>query len=882
MKNKLAELGRRLLALFHGGQFDADLKEEMRLHQELCEQEQVERGLSPEEAHYSAQRRFGNKLVLREESREMWGWNWLETFLQDVRYGLRQLRRNQGFTAIAVFTLALGIGATTAIFSMVNGVLLRPLPYRQPGTLVSVQDEGHRIGNPVSYPDFFDWQRQNHVFTGIASYHPAEFILTGAGEPLHIQAMTASAGLFGLLEVRPQLGRGFEPQDDQRGSNVVVLSHVLWSQHFGSDRSIVGRSIVLDNKSFTVIGVTPTGFEFPPIGRVDLWTSVAVDREAQSNIMTGRGYHSLGVIARLKPGISLVTARTDMDLVARRLASQYPETNAEETSVRLMPELDRVVGSVRAPLLIVLGVVVGVLLIACVNVANLLLARNTTRQKEIALRAALGASRWRVFRQLLNEGLLLSMLGGSLGILFSGWGTQLLLRLAPEDLPRISHVGMDWRVLLFAIALSLATGLLFSSVPAGKASKTDLSESIKAASQAPLQRASQGTIRSALVAVETALALLLLIGAGLLISSYLRLVHVDPGFDPRDLLTFGLDLPSPPYTDAEAMAFVNQLLPRLRAVPGVQSSATDWALPFSGDNPSTGMEFEGRTFAPGHTPGARIDAVTPDYFRTMGIPLLRGRGFTNHDRANTLPVVLINNAFARRFYPNEDPIGRRIRPSYTTTSTFPWRTVVGVVGNAKLGGLAEKFQPELYMPYAQVPIFNVVIVKTQGKPLRLAPAARTVVASLDKNVPVYGIEPMEDYLASSEARNRFSTLLLGLFGVVALAMAAAGIYGVVSYSVSQRTHEIGIRMALGAQKSDVLRLVVGQGMSPSLIGLGIGIAGAFGLTRSLSSMLYEVKPTDPTTFTAVSLILIGVALLASYIPARRATKVDPMVALRYE
>jgi predicted permease len=868
--------------LFRRARTEKQLDAELRLHLEQQIADYIATGMTPEEARRRARLEFGGLEQMKEECRDVGAGRFLETLIQDVRYGLRQLRRNPGFTAVAIITLAFGIGATTAIFSAVNGILLRPLPYPRSDRLVSVQQVGPGIGNPASYPNCFDWQAQNHVFSGMASYHGREFTLTGAGEPLHVQAETVSAGLFGLLEVKPFKGRGFEPQDDQRGANVVVLSHSLWAGRFHSDRSVVGRSVALDNKSFTVIGIMPAGFQFPPTGHTDLWTSVAVDRESGSNIMTGRAYTTLSVIARLRPGVTLAGAQADMDVIARRLAKKYPQSDARQTTVRITPELSRVVENVRLPLLIILGVVVGVLLIACANVANLSLARNVTRGREIAVRSALGAHRARLFRQLLSESLLLALLGGAAGIGLAAWGAQALVHVAPENLPRIQRVSADWRVFIFALVLSLVAGALFGTLPALASSRTSLAESLKEAGPASSHGVSQGRLRGGLVIGEIALALMLLVGAGLLISSYLRLDHVDPGFDPHNLLTFSLDLPSPPYTFAAQQHFVDQLLPRLRNLPGVRSAAVDWTLPFSGVYDSAGVDLEGRKFAPGYTPSIRLDALTPGYFRTMRIPLLRGRRFNDRDAASSLPVAIVNEAFALKYFPNENVVGKRIRPSISVGSTTPWREIVGVVGNTKLKGLAENFEPEYYLPFGQFPIFSTIVLRTRDKPLTMVPAVRTVIASMDRNLPVYDVSTMENYLSSSVARSRFSTLLLGLFGALALLLAAVGIYGVVSYSVSQRTHEVGIRIALGADRQDVLQLILRRGMVLALIGVAIGVPAALGLTRFLSSLLYDVKPTDPRTFIAVALIMLGVALLACYIPARRAAKVDPMVALRHE
>ncbi|HKF53667.1 MAG TPA: ABC transporter permease [Candidatus Acidoferrales bacterium] len=863
-------------------QDDQRLKEEIAEHVALQTAENLRAGLSPAQARRQALLKFGAVESMTEDYRSERRFLSFDTLLQDLRFALRMLRKSPGFTLVAVLTLALGIGVNTAIFSVIDAVLLRPLPYPNPGGLISVQEAGRGVGNSVSYPDFFDWQAQNHVFSSMASYHADEFTLAGVEEPTHVLALFTSADLFKVLQVSPLLGRTFQPEDDQRGHDVAILSYSLWHGVFHASPDIVGRSISLNNERFTVIGVMPEGFQFPPTSHRDLWVSTAIDRESRSNIMTGRGYNILNVIARLRDGTSLASAQTEMNLIARRLAQQYPKNNAKRTTVKMVPEIERIVGSVRASLFLILGAVIGVLLIACVNLANLSLARNLVREKEIAVRAAVGASRSRLFRQLFTESILLSLLGGAAGIALAAWGTQELVRFAPQDLPRITQVGLDWPVLAFASLLSIGTAIVFGSVPAFRASKTNSAVSLKDAGQTSSQGISQLRLRSGLVIAETALAMLLLIAAGLLVSSYKRLVSAPLGFTPAGLLTFTFDLPSPPYTTPQTVNFINELLPRLRALPGATAVAADWSLPFSGTGVSTGLSFEGRTFAPGNTPMSVVDAITPDYFQTMGIPLLKGRLFTDADNSASRPVVIINDAFAQRYFPNENPVGKRIQPSFSVTNDYPWREIVAVVGNTKMGDLSEDFQPEFYMPFAQIPNYNAFVLKVQGDPLTLVSAVRATVASLDKNLPLYGIQTMDGYLASSVAARRFLTLLLGLFATLALVLATVGIYGVMAFSVSRRTRELGIRMALGADKASVMQLVLWQGARLALVGVAIGIAAALALTRVVANFLFEIRATDPVTYAAVAFLLVVVALFACYIPARRAMKVDPLAALRHE
>ncbi len=873
----------RLRSLLRRHAVETELDDELRDHIARKTALYMARGTDPGNARRQALLDLGGAEQVKEICRDQRRVAWLQDLLGDARYGSRQLRRSPGFAAAAVITLALGIGATTAIFSVVNGVLLEALPYPESNQLVSLRQRSPNTIGPVSYPNFFDWQAQNHVFTAMATYHGSPFTLTGEGQAVHVEASIVSSSLFQVLRANPLLARTFEPQDDRAGANaVVVLSYPFWRQVFHSNRSIVGRSITLDNHTFTVVGVMPPGFEFPPDSREDLWTSMAADRESGSNIMTGRGFCSLGVVARLKPGVNPTEARADMDVIARRLATAYPQYDAGQTSVDISPEIDSVVGDAGLELLTLLGVVGGVLLIACVNVASLSLARNLGRRKEVALRAALGAQRSRVFRQFLTESVSLALLGGATGMILAVWGTKGLVALASKVLPRMANVGMDWRVLAFGAALSLLTGIVFGLAPALQASHTNLVDSLKEAARSLSPGASPRRLRSALVVVETALALMLLIGAGLLISSYLRLTRVNPGFNPDSLLTFHLDLPAPPYTDAATLRFLDTALLRLRALPGVQDAASGWNSPFAGGDSYAGFEIEGRRYPSGDTPSARADAVTPGYFRTMGIPLLRGRTFNAQDDATGSPVIIVNQAFAQQYFPGESALGKRIQPGVSKGGGTPWREIIGVVGNVKQLSLAESFAPEYYLPVAQLALFGTVVVRTTGDPLRMVSAVRATIASLDKNVPLYDVRPMDDHLSATVAENRLNTMLLGLFGALALLLAALGIYGVVSYTVSQSRHEIGIRMALGAERGDVLIHVLAQGLKLALIGTAMGISGAFAATRYLASFLYAVNPTDPATFAAAALVLVGAALLASYIPARRATRIDPVVALRNE
>ena len=814
----------------------------------------------------------------------------MNTLLQDIRFGLRMLLKSPSVSIVATIALALGIGANTAIFSVVNAVLLRPLPFPDPESLVSLfetnLERGQQRGSH-SYPNFLDFRAQNTVFENVASYHGGDFIMTGRGEPVRLEGSVVTANLFPLLGIQPILGRTFLPDEDKptETGRVVVISHQLFQQRFGGDPSIINQRITLDGISFTVIGVMPASFEFPIQNNpVELWTTIAGDASGSEPITTQRGAHFLAVIARLKHGVTKDQAQAELTTIASRLEQQYPDTNTRR-SLRLEPALTALVGDVRPALLILLGAVACVLLIACANVANLLLARATSRHKEMAIRSALGASRVRVIRQLLTESVLLSLLGGGIGLLLAVWWSDLLVALGKEDIPRAVHVGIDWRVLGFTLGVSLLTGLIFGLAPAFHSSKTELVESLKEGARGTSEGGRRNQVRNVLVVVELAIAVILLVGAGLLMQSLWRLQKVNSGLQPENVLTFNVLLPEVKYNSDKQAQFYVDLKQRLESTPGVQSASVILPLPLSGDRFGISFEIDGRPLPPKDHPSADFFAAGVGYFKTMGIPILKGRDFEDRDKHGSTPVIIITDTFARQYFPNEDPIGKRIKPGIGTyeNEDNPMREVIGVVGDIRNRSLNTEPKPAYYVPQTQVPFSQlVVVVKTTGEPHSLISAATKQVAAMDQDIPLFIVKSMPEYLSSSVAAPRFSTTLLAIFAAVALVLTIVGLYGVMSYSVAQRTNEIGIRLALGAQSRDVLLMMVRQGGMLILLGLAIGLAGAFALTRLIASLLFGVTAKDPITFGAVAVLLAIVALLACYIPALRATKVDPMDALRCE
>jgi putative ABC transport system permease protein len=813
----------------------------------------------------------------------------MNTLLQDIRFGLRMLLKSPSVSIVATIALALGIGANTAIFSVVNAVLLRPLPFPNPDSLVAVFETVPHLGRnrgSHSYPNFFDVRAQSTVFERISCYHSSDFIMTGRGEPARLQGAVVTADVFPLLGVQPMLGRTFLPDEDKLSETgrVVVLSHSLFQQRFGGDPSILNQSITLDGIRFTVVGVMPPTFEFPiQNDPVELWTTIAGDASGEEPVTNQRGAHFLRVIARLKSGVSQEQAQAELTTIGARLEQQYPDTNTRR-SLRAEPALTAIVGDIRPTLMILLGAVACVLLIACANVANLLLARATSRHKEMAIRSALGASRVRVIRQLLTESVLLSIIGGGVGLLLAVWWSDLLVALGKDDIPRAIHVGMDWRVLGFTLGVSLLTGLIFGLAPAFHSAKTELVESLKEGSRGSTAGRFANFVRKALVVVELGLAVLLLTGAALLIQSLWRLQKVNSGLQPENVLTYNVVLPEIKYkTERQAQFFID-LQKRLQTTPGVVSTSFVYPLPLSDDRFMISFEIDGRPMAPKDHPAADFFTTGVGYFKTMGIPIVRGRDFEDRDKQGSTPVVIVTEKFAREYFPNEEVIGKRIRPGISTTDEeTPWREIVGVVGDVRNRGLNTDSPSAYYVPQTQVPFTQLVgVVKTSNDPRSLISAVTKEVAAMDQDVPLFAVKSMEEYLSASVAGPRFSTTLLSIFAAVALVLTIVGLYGVMSYSVAQRTNEIGIRLALGAQSRDVLLMIVKQGGVLILLGLAIGLGGAYALTRLIASLLFGVTAKDPFTFAAVAVLLAVVALLACYLPALRATKVDPMDALRCE
>ena len=810
----------------------------------------------------------------------------MTTFIQDLRYGLRMLAKNPGFTAVAVLTLALGIGANTAIFSVVNGVLLRPLPYADPGRLMTVYETSREFGQmSVAYPNFLDWRRENHAFTDIAAYRGDDFNFTGSGQPEHLRGEFVSASLLPVLGVNPLLGRNFMPQEDREGaSGVVMLTYGLWKRRFGADPNILGKTMTLNARSYKVIGVLPSDFGFRR--RAELYVPIAQYLSIELN--DRENHPGLNVVGRLKPDVTMAAAQAEMTSIGRALAQQYPKTNGGH-GVAVVEMKDDMVGHIRPTLLLLLGAVGCVLLIACANVANLLLARSTARSREFAIRVALGADRPRVVRQPLTESVLLALGASVFGLMLADWGTRLVLAAVPNSLPRSQEIGLDPHVLLFTLALSVLTGVLFGLAPAFHSSNVNPQESLKEGARG--SGGGRHRAEGVFVALEVGLAVVLLAGAGLMIQSIWRLWRVDPGFNTRHLLTTQVALsPTVMASPAAIRLAYQQLLDRVASIPGVQSASIASLIPLS-DSDSEMSFWLGRELQPpqDQMSSALFYIGTSDYLRVMGIPLREGRFFTAQDTLASTPVVVIDDVMAKHLFPGQDAVGKQ----FNLIVVGPVQ-IVGVVGHVKHWGLdsddTAKIRDEIYFPFLQIPdkfmsetVAGLTLaLRTAPDPLSVLSAVRAQVAGPTEDQPISRVQTMEQIISGSLAERRFTMLLLIIFASTALVLAAVGIYGVMSYAVSRRTHELGVRLALGASRREILRLVVGEGMVLAAIGTAVGLTAALGLTRLMGSLLYGVRPADPATLAAVSLLLAGIALLACYIPAWRATKVDPLVALRYE
>jgi predicted permease len=884
----LSKLTLRFRSLLRRESVDHELDAELRFHLDRQIAANIAAGMPPDEARHAARRQFGGVDQIREECRDMRKVNWLQDLAQDIRYGVRVLAKSPGFATIAILTLALGIGANTAIFSVVYAVLLKPLPFPDPSQLVFLFEAKPQEGIPsagISYDNLTEIRAQNHAFTQLAGLTTHELTLTGRGEPAAIDIAGVTPELFGVLGDTPLIGRTFLPEDGNQGAApVAILSENQWRSRFASDPNVIGSSIDLDHRSFTIVGVMPSepGILFTPRS-IQAWIPLARDPLFGAWIPK-QGLRFLGVVGRLKPGTPVAVAQAEMDTVAMRLAKKFPAENSGWV-IRLRPLQQAIVGNVRTALLVLVGAVALVLLIACANISNLLLARATSRAREISLRIALGAGRARIVRQLLTESAILGLLGGTAGVLVAYWGTHALISFLPANIPQVHAIHVDASVLCFALLLSIVASFVFGLAPALCAASSNLHTSLKEDAGRSGEGGTPRLARSFLAVAEVALAMVLLVAAGLLVRSFSTLTAVNPGFDATHVVTAEIQLPRFQYSAPEQWsAFGDELLRRLQSQPGMRDTAIGIPLPLNSQG-SAPVPFEivGHAALQKGTPEiADYVAVSPDYFRVMEIPLLRGRLFTQQDNSSMPRLTIINEAFAHQFFANEDPIGKQLNFSFRPNPGVP-RQIVGVVGDVRDVSLSQDPGPMMYVPFDQAPLWGAeVVVRSNLSPGAIAATIRHEVDQIDKDLPVTGVVSMSDLLGASVAQPRFRTWLLGLFGVMALVLAAAGIFGVISYSVSRRVHEIGIRVTLGATPSDVLRLIMGETAKLIFIGLVVGIAASLALARFLSTLLFTVRATDPLTFGVVAALLALVGLAASYIPTRRAMRVDPLVALRHE
>ena len=870
---------------------DAELDEELASHLRMAIADRIARGEQPEEAARAARLEMGNPGVIKEVTRDMWGWTTVEQVAQDIRYACRVLRKSPGFTLVAVITLALGIGANTAMFSVINAVLLRPLAFPQPDRLVAVSDVDFRRLDrsiSVSYPNFFDWRARAHVFEHLSSYRNSDVTVADGARARHIDGAVVSAEFFSTLGVQPALGRAFRLEEERAGSDVVVIGDALWREQFGGVRDAIGRTLRINGRPFTVVGVMPPRFRFPVTVPVpQLWITLAEDARSEGPddepITAQRGAHFLRVIGRLGGAATVASAQTELDVIAATLAREYPNDNAQR-GVRVVSQLETLVGSRRQLLLMLLAAVACVLLIACVNLANLLLARGNGRTREISLRTALGASARRIVSQLLTESVVLTLAGTACGLPLAYAAIGLLVRLSPVDIRGLDEVTIDGVVLVFTVAVAAASALVFGIVPALQASRTEPTVGLQGTMRTSAGRW-QRRVRSALVVAETSIGVVLLVVAGLLLRNFNRLLNTSPGFDPQRVVTARFTLPDVRYPYPKKIAFYEELLAEIGAMSGVQAIGATAPLPLSGSRYGISFQQSGAAVSPAHQASAGFAMVSPGYFHTMRIPLVQGREFSPADNDAAPRVLIVNESFARTYFPGMNPIGQRIKPGLSTTEKeTPWREIVGVVGDIKQRTLTESNSPAYFVPYAQGLISALyLVVRTTGDSGQgIVEEIRRAVTRRDPELALYDVRPLDVYLATSVATDRFQTLLLAVFAAVGLVLTAIGLYGVVAYGVAQRTREFGIRLALGARPGEVRGMVVRSGIALAGIGLTIGIVTAAMATRALASTLNGIDPLDPVTFGAVAAVLFVVAMIASYVPARRATRVDPIRALRVE
>jgi predicted permease len=864
-----------------------DLSEEIQQHLDEKTEALMAEGMSRADAEYAAKQEFGNVTRINERGREAWMWPLTESLWADARFAIRQLMKNPGFALTAIFTIALGIGATTAIFSLVNAVLLRPLPFPQPERLMWIALQDHSlpgvVPETVSYPDYFDWRAQNHSFLGMASFAQSGVILQQNSGAQRMDGQVVSSNFFQVLGAAPMLGRDFRPDDEKPGNRAVMLSYALWQSNFGAARDIAGKTIRMDDESFVVAGVMPRGFQFPMENPGPaLWKSIADDADGTTPKTVQRGFNVLSVIGRLKDGVTQEQAKADMSMIAGNLARAYPDHDKPFYSALVAPELEHMTGDVRPALRILFGAVTLMLLIVCANVAGLLMARGSRRGAEFALRMAVGASRTAIVRQLLVESITLSVLGGAAGVALAYGLVHATVRLMPLDIPRMNSASIDASVLLFDLVVSLVAGVVFGLLPALRMARSAPARALREGPRTVAGGRGQNRIHNGLAIAQTAIGMVLLIGSGLLVRSFIRILNVDPGFDAKHVLTLRVAASFLKLKHDEHFLFFQQMLARIATVPGVQSVSAGWPLPMSPSSASISFNIQGRPVAEGDEPSESAGIAMPGYFETMRTPLIAGRTFDDRDGLKGQPTIVINQAFAKKYFAHENPLGHRIQVRVSDdVFEHPVREVVGVVGDIKHKGLTAEDEPQYYLPFAQAVITNpYVVIRTSVEPASVQSGVDAAIHELDKGVPVYQVSTMEGYISKSASQPRFQTFLLTGFAATALVLAAIGLYGLLSYMVVQRTLEIGLRMALGAQRSDVLRMIVRRGFTLALLGVGAGLAASAMLTRLMAAMLFRVHPLDPLTFGVTSVLLLAVGVAASCVPAYRAARMDPMKTLR--